>query len=414
MAEAAVGQRPHHAFLSHAHVNRVQADNLYDFLWRVAGIPVWYDAVNLPPGAPFARDLYKAIENSRAAIILLSEESVASGWVEEEHHAAQNHRTKYKDFRVIPLRLDDAAPPDFLTNLSNIEIGKGELDAAAAAQILRALYAPPDIPPDPAIGKHTYFSRGWHAPDAELADAMSKALTSARLTLVRDAEDQPAWDDKRVAGIMDGCGAFAAVLPHRRGAPATTSSYILREWRLAAELGLPCLVVPHPEVTLPAETLELPGLLTSGDAVRQLTDYAVNLAEEWQTPRRAPYIFYSTDFGAGGRGLRAEVVETVQAVTGLPCLIGEYLRGSVQEEILHTVANASLVLADITGDSPNVYIEVGAARAAGVPLALLRRGPTGRPVFMLRDQQVYDYANDAELVARAVRIAYPARRTLQA
>lgn len=98
--------------------------------------------------------------------------------------------------------------------------------------------------------------------------------------------------------------------------------------------------------------------------------------------------------------------------------MGEYVpwhsaNGSVQREILRTAAGASMVLADITGDSPNVYIEVGAALSAGVPVALLRAGPPGRPAFMLRDQQVYDYATDAELVGRAVRVAYPYRRFLQ-
>lgn len=179
MADTVIGKRPYHAFLSHAHVNRAQADSLYDFLVRVAGIPVWYDAVDLPPGASFARGLYEAIEKSRSAIILLSHDSVASGWVEQEHQAAQNQH---------------------------------------------------------ALG--------------------------------------------------------AAGNPARRG-------------------------------------------------------------------RRR------------------------------------------------------LVLADITGDSPNVYIEAGAALSAGVPVALLRAGPQGRPPFMLRDQQVYDYATDAELVGRAIQVAYPYRRFLQ-
>jgi hypothetical protein len=33
--------------------------------------------------------------------------------------------------------------------------------------------------------------------------------------------------------------------------------------------------------------------------------------------------------------------------------------------------------------------------------------------FMLRDQQAYDYATDAELIGRAVRLTCPYRRFLQ-
>jgi hypothetical protein len=32
---------------------------------------------------------------------------------------------------------------------------------------------------------------------------------------------------------------------------------------------------------------------------------------------------------------------------------------------------------------------------------------------MLRDQQVYDYATDAELIGRTVRVTYPYRRFLR-
>jgi len=53
MADTVIGKRPYHAFLSHAHVNTAQADSLYDFLVQVTGIPVWYDAVDLPSGASF-------------------------------------------------------------------------------------------------------------------------------------------------------------------------------------------------------------------------------------------------------------------------------------------------------------------------------------------------------------------------
>jgi hypothetical protein len=416
MADAVIGKRPYHAFLSHAHVNKAQAEQLYDFLSRVAGIPVWYDAVNLPPGASFVLGLYEAIVDSRSAIILLSRESVESGWVEQERDAALNQHTMNRKFHVIPLRLDDVTPPDFVSNFSNIEIGQTELDAASAAQILQALYQPAHLVPEPAHGKHTYFSRGWQASDAAHAGAVSEALSGAGLRLVGDADDRDKYDLGRIGGIMDGCGAFAAALPYRPSGPNTTSRYVLDEWRLAAERRLPCLVIPHPDVQLAAQTRDLPGLVAPSADTGVLSGYAENLAEEWDTPRRVPYFFYVTEFGDGE--LRRRVVQTVEAVTGVSCRTGEYVSwsspaGSVQRDILSAAAGASMVLADITGNSANVHIEIGAALAAGVPVALLRKGPPGRPAFMLRDQQVYDYATDAELIGRAVRLTYPYRRFLQ-
>jgi len=410
MAEE-VGKREKHAFLSHAHVDKTQADMLYDFLTRVAGIPVWYDTDDLPPGAAFAGRLFEGIENSRAAIILLSHESVDRGWVEEEYQAAQNQRANHKDFRVIPLRLDDVKPPGFLSNLSNIEIGKGNLDSASAARILQALYLPPHSTPNPGHGKHTYFSRGWRPSDGASAEALSEALSGAGLRLVSDARDQGEWDEERVGGILDGCGAYAAMLPDRPAMPERTSHYVLDEWRLAAARGIPCLVIQQPGNQLSERTRELPGLQENAGDSQRLSDCAQDLAEQWHAPRRKPHIFYSTEFGDGE--LHKRVTRTVEAVTGVPCLMGQDVPGPVQREIVRMVSSAAMVVADITRDSPNVYIEIGAALAAGVPVALLREGPPGRPAFMLRDQQVYDYATEAELVARAVKVTYRCRRFLK-
>lgn len=280
MAEAVIGKRPFHAFLSHAHVDKDKADKLYHFMFDVANIPVWYDAINLPPGATIVDNLFEAIENSRAAIILLSRQSVTRGWVQQEYRAAINHQTRYPDFRVVPLRLDDVEPPDFLQNYSNLQITPDALDPTAATHILKALYQAPLTTINPIRGRHTYFSRGWHSGDADLAKAVSGALSRAGLCLVGDAKDQPTWVEERIAGIMYGCGAFAAVLPYRPSAPHNTSKYALREWKLAANHDLPCLVIPHSGVHLPEEVMEWPGLVAATDNPDELLDYASALTEE--------------------------------------------------------------------------------------------------------------------------------------
>jgi hypothetical protein len=414
MTEAVIAKRPFHAFLSHAHVDKEKADALYRFLSDIANIPIWYDAVNLPPGTIIVGSLFEAIENSRAAIILLSRQSVTRGWVQQEYRAAINHQTQYPDFRIIPLRLDDVEPPDFLQNYSNLLIRPDALDSRSAAHILKALYQPARPVMNPTEGKHTYFSRGWHSIDADLAEAVSRALSRVGLRLVGDAADQTSWAEERISRILESCGAFVAVLPYRATAPYVTSKYVLREWKLAIGHGLPCLVVSHPNTNLPKEIAERPGLVAPTENADLLFNYAVNLSEEWRTPHRDPYVFYATDFGSEGKELRGLVRESIEAATGLACRIGEYVEGSpVQSKILRMVMNASVLVADISGDSPNVYVEIGAALGAGRPIALLRRGRPGRPAFMLRDQQVYDYGTDAESVARATRVSYPYRRFLQ-
>jgi hypothetical protein len=411
-----VGKRPFHAFISHAHVDRDRADEIAHWLEDVAGVAVWYDAVNLPPGARIQQALPAAIEASRAMVLLLSEASVTRGWVEQEYGAAIDHQTLHPGFRIIPVRLDVVEPPGFLKNYSHMTLGPEGLDAAAAAGILKALYQPA-TPIILAGGRNTYVSRGWHRDDGALAEAVCGALEAAGLQLIGDAEDQPSWVEERVARIMQGCGAVAAVLPYRPQSPSTTSKYVLREWEIALGLGLPCLVIADERVVLPAEVANRPGLVGPAaiDDAGLLEAAADALAEDWALPKTPPYAFYATDFGDDLEPARTAVKELVEVVTALPCVLGEYVKAEpVQRQILAQVAAASFVIADISGDSPNVYVEIGAARASGVPVYLMRQGPPGRPPFMLRDQQVWDYRSDAELLGRVIRVAYPHRRTLLA
>ena len=427
MGETPVGKRQFHAFLSHAHVDQDRADQLVRWLHDIAGVPVWYDQTHLPPGATIAQALPRAIEDSRSLIVLLSEQSVSRGWVEQEFNAAIDHQSRHRGFRIIPIRLDDVTPPGFLRNYSNITLDHGTLDAQAAAALLKGLYQPARSKPEG--GRNVYVSRGWHPGDAEFAEPICQALTDAGLQLIGDAEDQLSWVEARIVDIMAGCGGFVAILPYRPLSRPKTSKYILREWELALSRDLPCLVVADPRIELPPEVagrpglLRLPGLLDrsglAGPAGAQtadtpsLAEAAAAFAEDWMTPARSPYVFYATDFDADGKPSRHAVKELVESITTLPCMLGEYVKGEVvQREILRAVSQATLVLADISGHSPNVYIEVGAAKAAEVPVFLLRQGPPGRPPFMLRDQQVWDYGTDAELLGRVAQIVYPHRRTL--
>lgn len=411
-----VGKRRFHALLSHAHADKDQADQIVEWLRDIAAVPIWYDAVNMPPGSTIAQVLSDAIDNSRSMILLLSKESVSRGWVQQEYQAAINHQTQHRAFRIIPVRIDEVSPPGFLQNYSNITLDSDGMNSQAAAGILKGLYQAATAF-DPINGRNVYVGRGWQLGDTRLAEVVCTALMDVGLQLIGDTEDQPSWVEGRVAGIIEGCGAFAAILPHRPLSPHKTSRYILREWELAAACGLPCLIIADSRIELPPDIAGRPGFVIMANAetvdARSLAEAAAALAEDWRTPVRSPYVFYATDFGAERKLLQREVKELVEAITMLPCVLGEYVEGEVvQREILRAVSQAALVLADISNNSPNVYIEVGAARAANVPVSLLRQGPPRRPAFMLRDQQVWDYYTDADLLGRVTRISYPYRRTL--
>lgn len=416
MPAISVGRRHFHAFISHAHVDGSVADTLVEWLTDTAHIPIWYDARQLPPGATIAQALPNAIENSRSMIVLISEESVKRGWVQQEFNAAINHQTQYPDFRIIPVRVDDAQPPGFLANYSYITLAPAGLSLKTASDLLKGLYMPTSYA-DSQQGLDVYVSRGWQAGDEQLADPICALLGDAGLRLLGDSEDRLSWDENRVAEIMSGCGAFVGVLPHRQSSLYRTSKYILREWQLAASQGLASFVVADSRTELPAD---LPGEVNfvvesgmSSSLAANMADAVAEFGENWRTPERSAHIFYATGFSQRDKVLRRTVKELGEAITAVPFILGEYVDGKiVQDDILHLVTTAMMVMADISEDNANVYVEVGAAKAAGAPVRLLRQGPPQRPAFMLRDLQIWDYTTDVELLGRVARILYPYRRRI--
>jgi hypothetical protein len=88
---------------------------------------------------------------------------------------------------------------------------------------------------------------------------------------------------------------------------------------------------------------------TSDFVPDQIIERAVTFAESWRSPARSPYVFYATDFEPENKSIRHIVEELVEAVTVLPCMLGEYVQGdALQREILRSVTQAKLVLADIS------------------------------------------------------------------
>jgi hypothetical protein len=80
----------------------------------------------------------------------------------------------------------------------------------------------------------------------------------------------------------------------------------------------------------------------------------------------------------------------------------ENFTGSAIDAIWHQIDRSALVIADLTGDSPNVYYEVGIAHALRKPTVLLIRSQDGKvPAnvpFDLSGQQILPYLQPESLV----------------
>ena len=94
-------------------------------------------------------------------------------------------------------------------------------------------------------------------------------------------------------------------------------------------------------------------------------------------------------------------------------ILGDDIReGPIQQDIIERLQRAFVVIADISEENLNTCIEAGVALSVKRRLHLVCANPRRRPPFMFRDQPVWHYADDADLVGRIHKIKYPYRRRI--
>jgi hypothetical protein len=410
-----IHKRKFYTFLSHAHVDKAVVDQLYRWLTDVAGLPVWYDATHLAPSASIATALPQAVTECRGMIIVISQASLRSGWVEEEYSAAIGQRTTFRDYRIVPIRLDDSDVPHFLRTTKWMDLLDGKINLQAANELLASFYGE-DPCLEPGSSRDVYISRTWRDSEALPADYVCKLLNERGLRLIGDSKDQAGFEEgQRVRSIIASCGGLVAVLPDRGG--GNTSEYMLKEIEFGQEVGLPCLIVADPSVKLPPDLEPITIRILAEEvgqgsvAEKALMGGFDRIEEEWLKPRQPHYVFLATRFGSGNAERNRVLRQVIQRVTGMQCIMGDDIReGQIQQVIIDFVRRAFFVIADISEENLNSCIEAGVALGATRRLHLVAAAPRRRPPFMFRDQQVWHYSDDTDLVGRVHQIAYPYRR----
>jgi hypothetical protein len=419
-----VHKRKFFSFISHAHADKAIVDQIESWLTNTAGLPVWYDSRFLPSGAKLASALGKAIEDCRSTILVLSKRSLESGWVKEEHDASVDQRARSKDaFKIISIRIEKCDEPTFIGNTKYIDISETGFNLEKASELLLALY---DVDEDLEVGTYRdiYISRSWHdRPESEprLANAVCEAAVQFGFRLVGDSPDQQGFDkNTRIKDIISSCSALIAILPDRGS--GKTSKYMLQEIEIASALNMPYLIVAEETVEIP-EALSEKAIAVVRVQKGDLDDKASfsdklspaisDLKDQWQTPPNPHFIFYGTDFAKEHKRRRELLTRLIEQVSAMPCQMGEDIReGQLQQEIKNRIRGAFMMLADITEDNLNTCIEAGIALGARRPLHLMARSPRHRPPFMFRDQQVWYYENDLDLLGIVHNLVRPYRRRI--
>jgi hypothetical protein len=204
----------------------------------------------------------------------------------------------------------------------------------------------------------------------------------------------------------------------------STSEYILKEIRIASELSLPGFIVAEPTVHFEnIEGIQIIQIYPKDypNDNKVFINQLYSLKEEWKEPRIPHYIFFATDLDENNKLRNIAVKKLVQKVTGMYCMLGEDIReGQVQIEIIKRIVNSFVMIADISKFSSekdesfnlNTCIEAGIARGAGILLYLISRGPRKSPPFIFRDQQVFFYEDDSDLMRIIESLLLPYRRRI--
>ena len=408
-----LNRRDFDLFLSHAHKDSALVERLDAWLTETVGATVWLDRRELPGGAMLATVLQAAIGRCRGVIIVASDEALRRGWVQNEYNAAMDERANVPGFRGGALRVGNADTSMLMKGTTWIDVPVAGLDNESAAKLLRAIY-PVDKSPTPGRARDVYLSCSWQKSDKASAVSVSKAIARRGFRLIGDARDQKGFNDgDRVEQIMSSCGAFVGVIPYRgdESLDDTTGpyKYFLREIALAESLNLPRILVVDPRLNSNPDWLEM-----RSDTIQcpsPIEDAIDDLWESWVPPSRPHYIFYALDLESESARARSDARDLLERITGMPTVVGSEIHDrNLHSAVIDKIANAFLVVADISDDNINSCIEAGMAIAVKGNIEIISAGEARRPPFMLRSLQLRSYRDDVEHLGTIARIARPYRR----
>ena len=128
----------HNLFLAHSSKDKEFAKNIYNDLISL-GFRVWFDEVEMEPGDSLIGKIGSAIRSSMNLAVLISRNSLKSLWVEKEVSVAMTGQLAGSKIKVIPIRLDDAELPPFLSDIKYVDYRNTDKIHLEFARLVRNL-----------------------------------------------------------------------------------------------------------------------------------------------------------------------------------------------------------------------------------------------------------------------------------
>lgn len=192
-------------FISHSSTDARFAAWLSEQLARLGHTP-WLDAWKIRVGQCITSEVSKGIESCDFVVVVLSEESVRSEWVDREWKAKYWEEIQHRDTLILPVLLSDCEIPHLLRNRRFADfrddraIGLVEL-AASLSPALPIAEVPSSGFPSTDSARRRRVTNVLHAaqdPTTRLSDCVARSL---ELAVEIDEPSLVAWCKAELAGI---------------------------------------------------------------------------------------------------------------------------------------------------------------------------------------------------------------------
>lgn len=158
-------------FLSYRSVSRTWVLNLYDVL-RELGHKVFLDQVVLKVGDALIKGLQGALNASQAGILIWSNATWDSEWIEREYEVLEKLATEKKGFQFVPIKLDTSKLPVFAERRIFLDFSSYP-DGPNGGELLRLLHA--------VVGKPLSEEAAYFANEQDEAAMVASARITAAI-----------------------------------------------------------------------------------------------------------------------------------------------------------------------------------------------------------------------------------------
>lgn len=180
-------------FISHSHKDKPQVDKIVSRL-QSEGHDIWIDSLKIRPGDNFQHKINEGLEQADALIVVISQNSFRSEWVQAEFSAIAFQQISKRERRIIPVKIDRSDVPSYLADRQYLDLSENfEAGLERLVEFLRGS-TPKTLSVSPEPAKTIDEGREGQI------EKLSEALRRGRLTLVCGAGISveagiPAWGD---------------------------------------------------------------------------------------------------------------------------------------------------------------------------------------------------------------------------